>query len=123
MARDRNGRMRHVVVLGSTTVNDGVKLVDNREYPQIVSDFRKSFRVQKGLTCEVFLSAHASAFNGLEKAKASAGGKGEDAFIDPQGCRAAIERWWRACHYSARAKHIAFRPLRAYMTRNLGSLT
>jgi metallo-beta-lactamase class B len=96
MARDRNGRMRHVVVLGSTTVNDGVKLVDNREYPLIVSDFRKSFRVQKGLTCEVFLSAHASAFNGLEKAKAAAGGKGEDAFIDPQGCRAAIERTEKA---------------------------
>jgi metallo-beta-lactamase class B len=96
MAKDRNGRMRHVVVLGSTTVNDGVKLVDNREYPQIASDFRKSFRVQKGLTCEIFLAAHASAFNGLEKAKAAAGGKSEDAFVDPQGCRAAIERTEKA---------------------------
>ena len=96
MAKDRNGRMRHVVVLGSTTVNDGVKLVDNREYPQIASDFRKSFRVQKGLTCEIFLAAHASAFNGLEKAKAAASGKGEEAFVDPEGCRAAIERTEKA---------------------------
>ena len=96
MAKDRNGRMRHVVVLGSTTVNDGVKLVDNREYPQIASDFRKSFRVQKGLTCEIFLAAHASAFNGLEKAKAAAAGKGEEAFVDPQGCRAAIDRTEKA---------------------------
>ena len=92
MAKDRNGRMRHVVFLASTTVNDGVKLVDNREYPQIVSDFQKSFRVQKGLTCEVFLSAHASAFKGPEKAKMAAAGKGEEAFVDPDGCRAAIER-------------------------------
>ena len=92
MARDRNGRMRHVVVMASTAVNDGVKLVDNRAYPLIASDFRKTFRVQKGLTCEVFLTAHASAFDGLTKAKAAAAGKGEDAFIDPQGCRAAIER-------------------------------
>ena len=96
MAKDRNGRMRHVVVLGSTTVNDGVKLVDNREYPQIASDFRKSFRVQKGLTCEIFLAAHASAFNGLEKAKAAAAGKGEEAFVEPQGCRAAIDRTEKA---------------------------
>jgi metallo-beta-lactamase class B len=96
MAKDRNGRMRHVVVLGSTTVNDGVKLVDNREYPLIASDFRKSFRAQKSLTCEVFLSAHASAFNALDKAKAAAGGKGEEAFVDPQGCRAAIERTEKA---------------------------
>jgi metallo-beta-lactamase class B len=92
MVPDRNGRMRHVVVLGSTTVNDGVRLVDNRAYPQIASDFQKAFRVQKGLTCEVFLAAHASAFQGMAKAKAAASGKGEDAFIDPEGCRAAIER-------------------------------
>ena len=48
--------------------------------------------MQKGLTCEVFLSAHASAFNGPEKAEMAAAGKGEAAFVDPHGCRAAIER-------------------------------
>ena len=91
-ALDRNGRHRRVVVLGSTAVNEGVKLVDNREYPQIAQDFARSFRVQASLPCEVFLAAHASAFRGLEKAEAARTGAGEDAFIDPAGCRAAIER-------------------------------
>lgn len=89
---DRNGRMRHVVFLGSTAVNEGVRLVDNREYPQIAGDFARSFRVQASLPCDVFLAAHMSAFGGLEKADAARSGRGETAFVDPQGCRAAIER-------------------------------
>jgi metallo-beta-lactamase class B len=96
MARDRNGRLRHVVFMGSTSVNDGVRLVDNREYPMIASDYRKSFRVLKTLPCEVFLAAHASAFDGPAKAAAGRDGKGEDAFIDAEGCRASIERSERA---------------------------
>jgi hypothetical protein len=48
--------------------------------------------VLKTLPCEVFLAAHASAFDGSAKAAAAHGGKGEDAFIDPEGCRASIER-------------------------------
>lgn len=92
VAWDRNGRMRRVVFLGSTAVNEGVRLIDNFEYPQIASDFARSFRIQAALPCEVFLAAHMSTFRGLEKAEAARAGGSEDAFIDPEGCRSAIER-------------------------------
>jgi metallo-beta-lactamase class B len=92
MAHDRNGRMQHVVFMGSTAVNDGVRLVDNRDYPMIASDYRRSFRVLQRLPCDVFLAGHASAFDGMAKAAAALGGKGEGAFIDPGGCRAAVVR-------------------------------
>jgi metallo-beta-lactamase class B len=91
-ARDREGRLRHVAVVGSTAVLDGVKLVDNREYPQIAADFARTFRVLEQLPCEVFLSAHLSVFSGAAKAEAAAQGKGEQAFVDPDGCRASIQR-------------------------------
>ena len=45
----------------------GVKLVANAEYPTIAQDFQRTFRVQKGLPCDVFLAAHASQFDGNEK--------------------------------------------------------
>ena len=90
--RDSQGRLRHVAVVGSTTVLDGVRLVDNREYPQIASDFSRTFRVLEQLKCEVFLAAHLSAFGGAAKAEAAARGKGDQAFVDPEGCRASIER-------------------------------
>jgi metallo-beta-lactamase class B len=90
--RDSQGRLRHVAVVGSTTVLDGVRLVDNREYPLIAADFSRTFRVLEQLPCEVFLAAHLSAFGGEAKAEAAAQGKGDQAFIDPEGCRASIQR-------------------------------
>lgn len=96
VAREESGRLRHVVFMGSTSVNEGVKLVDNRQYPFIADDYRRSFRVLRGLTCEVFLAAHASVFDGPRKAEAALDGQGEAAFVDPEGCRAAVERSERA---------------------------
>ena len=90
--KDSTGHNRHVVVMGSTSVNPGTKLVNNEKYPAIAADYTHAFEVQKALPCEVFLAAHASAFNGPAKAAEAAAGKGDAAFIDPQGCRAAIDR-------------------------------
>jgi metallo-beta-lactamase class B len=90
--KDSAGRDRQVVFLGSTSVNPGTKLVNNDKYPGIEADYKHAFAVEKGLTCEVFLAAHASVFNGPAKAAAAAAGKGDAAFVDPEGCRAAIER-------------------------------
>jgi metallo-beta-lactamase class B len=94
--KDRAGKPRQVVFLASTAVNEGVRLVNNEKYPRIAEDFARSFEVQKSLPCEVFLAAHMVSFGGLAKAAAAAAGKGEDAFIDPEGCRTAIERSERA---------------------------
>nr|AIA13625.1 L1_beta_lactamase [uncultured bacterium] len=89
--RDSAGQDRKVVFLGSTTVNTGTKLVKNEKYPAIEADYKHAFEVEKALPCEVFLAAHASAFGGPEKTAAAAA-KGDAVFVDPQGCRAAIER-------------------------------
>lgn len=89
---DSGGRSRHVVFLGSTSVNPGTILVNNPKYPGIEADYKKAFEVEKGLTCEVFLAAHGSQFSGPSKAAAAGAGKGDAVYIDPDGCRAAIER-------------------------------
>jgi metallo-beta-lactamase class B len=91
-AKDSAGRDRRVVFMGSTSVNPGTKLVNNQEYPAIEADYKRAFQVQKALPCEVFLAAHASVFNGPAKAAAAAAGKGDAAFVDPEGCRAALDR-------------------------------
>jgi metallo-beta-lactamase class B len=90
--KDSTGKDRHVVFLGSTSVNPGTKLLNNDKYPGIDADYKHAFEVEKALPCEVFLAAHASVFNGPAKAADAAAGKGDAAFIDPEGCRAAIER-------------------------------
>jgi metallo-beta-lactamase class B len=89
--KDSTGRDRNVVFLGSTTVNPGTKLLGNSKYLSIDADYTRAFEVQKALPCEVFLAAHASVFRGPEKSAAAAS-KGDSVFVDPQGCRAAIER-------------------------------
>ncbi len=89
--KDSAGQERKVAFLGSTAVNPGTKLLKNAKYPSIEADYKHAFEVEKALPCEVFLAAHASVFGGPEKAAAAAA-KGDAVFVDPQGCRAAIER-------------------------------
>jgi metallo-beta-lactamase class B len=91
-AHDKLKRLRYVTFMGSTAVNQGVLLVDNPKYPEVATDYQRSFMILKALPCDVFLAAHASTFGGPQKAAAAAAGKGEDAFVDPAGCRDAIAR-------------------------------
>ena len=71
--KDAAGHDRQVVFLGSTSVNPGTRLVNNEQVSgaskRTTSAPSKS---QKALTCEVFLAAHGSAFNGPAKAAAAA---------------------------------------------------
>jgi metallo-beta-lactamase class B len=90
--KDARGRSRKAVFLASTSVNPGTALVNNTTYPGIADDYRRTFEIEKSLPCEVFLAAHASQFRGNEKAARAAAGLLEEPFIDPEGCKAAIER-------------------------------
>jgi metallo-beta-lactamase class B len=84
-----DGRMMHVVIVGSPNVNPGYKLVGNRAYPNIASDYEHGFAVLKALPCDIFLGAHGAYFGLTEKyARWKSGDK--DAFIDPAGYRAYI---------------------------------
>jgi len=81
----------NVVFVGSTSVNPGVKLVGNTKYPQIAEDFAATFERLKRIKVDVFLTAHLSANDGLEKiAKLRTGGT-PNPFVDPSGYAAYLE--------------------------------
>jgi metallo-beta-lactamase class B len=84
-----NGRLLHVVVVGSPNVNPGYRLVGNTAYPQIAVDYKRGFAVLDKLPCDVFLGAHGAYFDLTEKyARWKAGNL--NAFIDPAGYKAYI---------------------------------
>ena len=92
-AQDSQGRLRHVAVVGEYHGARGRSAPSTTVSTQIcASDFSRTFRVLEQLQCEVFLAAHLSAFGGAAKAEAAAQGKGDQAFVDPEGCRASIQR-------------------------------
>jgi metallo-beta-lactamase class B len=96
-----NGRVLHVVIVGSPNVNPGYILVGNKTYPQIASDYKRGFAILHNLPCDIFLGAHGSYFDLTEKyPRWRAGDK--DAFIDPAGYRAYI-----ADHEQAFEKELA----------------
>jgi metallo-beta-lactamase class B len=79
----------HAVIVGSPNVNPGYKLVDNRTYPAIASDYQHEFQVLNALPCDLFLGAHGQYFDLKEKyARFKAGDK--TAFIDPSGYKAYV---------------------------------
>ena len=82
-------RTLNAVIIGSPNVNPGYVLVGNRDYPQIAQDYVKTFKVLKGLPCDLFLGAHGAYFGmkaKYEKAKA-----GEtNPLIDPEGYKAYV---------------------------------
>lgn len=84
-----NGRVLHVVIVGSPNVNPGYKLVGNKAYPQIASDYRHEFEVLKKLPCDIFLGAHGGYFDLAAKYQRFQAGD-KTAFIDPAGYKAYI---------------------------------
>ena len=84
-----------VVFYGSTTI-PGFKLVGNANYPNIVDDFERSFRLLKALPCDVFLAPHGSFFSLEEKIKRLAQDPSrvpsQNPFIDGAGYRRNVER-------------------------------
>lgn len=82
-------RTLNAVIIGSPNVNPGYVLVGNKDYSQIAQDYVKTFKVLKGLPCDLFLGAHGAYFGmkaKYEKAKA-----GEtNPLIDPEGYKAYV---------------------------------
>jgi metallo-beta-lactamase class B len=93
--RVREGeRLLDVVVVGSWYVNPGYRLVDGRgqkaSYPGIEADYRRAFTLWQSLPCDIFLGAHGSYFDMLEKLKRVAAGARGNVWVDPAGYRAAL---------------------------------
>jgi metallo-beta-lactamase class B len=89
------GRPYEVVIVGSPTVPQEYKLVDNPKYPDAISDYRHTFAVLKSLPCDIFLGAHGSYFDLAGKVERKSKGEQPNPFIDPEGYRkfvAAMEQ-------------------------------
>jgi metallo-beta-lactamase class B len=84
------GKTYDVVIVGSPNVNDGYKLVGNKEYPQIAEDYEKMWRVLKFLRCDIFLGAHGAYFGMEEKYPLLKEGSANP-FIDPSGYKSFVE--------------------------------
>jgi metallo-beta-lactamase class B len=95
MTVSENGKNYDVVFLCSISVPFEYRLVNNKNYPQIVSDYEYSFARLKRLRCDVFLGAHGSFFNLKEKRGRLKAGARPNPFIDANEFRwfvAASER-------------------------------
>jgi metallo-beta-lactamase class B len=98
MKAQEGGKTYNVVIVGSPNVNDGFKLLSNALYPQIASDYERTFRVLNSLPCDVFLGAHGD-YYGLEAKYGRMQEAGPNPFIDPDGYKCYVaerERAFRA---------------------------
>jgi metallo-beta-lactamase class B len=84
-----SGKTYNVVIVGSPNVNNGYKLVNNTRYPQIATDYERTFRVLKGLPCDIFLGAHGN-YYGMEAKYARMKEGGPNPFLDPAGYKAYV---------------------------------
>jgi len=83
------GKAYDVVIIGSIGVNPGYQLVDNKEVPQIADEYMRSFKVLRGLPCDIPLGSHPAMYNMMAK-YAKLGGK-PNPFIDPAGYKKEID--------------------------------
>jgi metallo-beta-lactamase class B len=83
------GKRYDVVFHCSTSVVD--RLVDNREYPQIVADYEASFRKLRAMKADVFLAPHPDFFNLQEKRRRMRPGAANP-FVEPGEFSRFVER-------------------------------
>ena len=84
MKVQENGKALDAVIIGSPNVNPGYILVNNKDYPQIATDYEKTFRVLKSLPVDLFLGAH-GAYYDLVKKHPLIGTGGATPFVDKDG--------------------------------------
>jgi catechol 2,3-dioxygenase-like lactoylglutathione lyase family enzyme len=81
-------RALNAAIVGSPNVNAGYVLVNNRAYPQIASDYVRTFALLKTTSVDLFLGAHGAYFNLKDKRPRMGGAV--NPFIDPSGYRAYV---------------------------------
>jgi len=89
------GKTYDAVIVGSPNVNAGYVLVNNSKYPQIVTDYQRTFTVLKSLHCDIFLGAHGSYFD-MEAKHARLKPGVANPFIDSAGYARYVEERERA---------------------------
>lgn len=91
MKVDDAGKSRDVVFVCSTSILPETRLGKDESYPGITEDYARTFRVLRGLPCDIFLASHGSFFSLLDKVGRLR--KGEpNPFVDPEGYRSYVDR-------------------------------
>jgi metallo-beta-lactamase class B len=84
------GKKYNVTFLCSVSA-PGYKLVNNAAYPNIVSDYRKSFQRLRAMPTDIFLASHGQFFH-LEKKRKALGQSAANPFIVPGEFAAFLDR-------------------------------
>ena len=84
-------RTYDVGVINMGTINDGKKLVVDPTYSGVADDFALTFRKQKALELDVWVSSHGSQYQLHEKYQAGQEYSPET-FVDPDGLLRSVER-------------------------------
>ncbi len=84
-----NGRNYRVLIANMGSINPGTLLIGNKKYPEIADDYARTFREQKKLECDIFLSSHASQYRLHDKWKPGQA-YSPDSFLDPDGYKEAV---------------------------------
>ena len=83
------GKSYDVVIIGSVGVNPGFVLVNNQDVPQIADEYQRSFKILRGLHCDIPLGSHPAMYKLAEKYPKL--GRGPNPFIDPEGYKAELD--------------------------------
>lgn len=86
-----NGKLYHVLIANLPNMNEGVNLLNNDRYTNIVEDYIKGIEVLKALPCDIFLSSHTTAYR-LEAKYRKGLPYDPERFVDPDGYRRALAR-------------------------------
>jgi len=86
-----NGRNYRILIANMGSINPGTVLIGNKKYSQIADDYARTFRSQKGMECDIFLSSHASQYRLHDKWKPGQA-YSPDTFVDPEGYKSAVAK-------------------------------
>ena len=80
-----------VVFVGGTSINAGVKLLNNQRHPSIADDYRRTFQKLKAIDADVFLAQHPTMYDMSGKRELAKSGAPGNPFIDPDGYRSFVD--------------------------------
>ena len=86
------GKKTKIMVASSLSVNDGVKLHNNKEWPAVYQSYKNTFARLKKIDAEIFLTAHSDLFEMENKRKVMAQG-GDNPFLDSSALKTYIGKF------------------------------
>jgi len=79
---ENHNKSYKIVFVGGTSINSGVKLLNNERHPQIAEDYSKTIKLLKSLNPDVFLAQHPSMYTMKEKRALLSKGVDKNPFLN-----------------------------------------